>query len=145
MSELIQKIQNDIKRAMMSKDTETLEALRNLKSEIVKRHGANPSDKEVLDVVSYLVKTQNKSAEVFQSNGRTDLADNEFKQIKIINRYAPEQISVDKLKWLIDQVIKNNPNGNLGLYIKKVKQDIEDLGFSVDNKFMVQTIKDLLT
>ena len=78
--DLFDKVSEDIKNAMKAKDKVALETLRNIKKYFIEAKtapGANDmlSDDAALKIIQKLVKQGKDSAEVYQSQGRQDLAE----------------------------------------------------------------------
>ena len=107
---LKQQIDNDIKKAMLAKNKEELEALRSIKSLILlaetEKSGASEisSDTESKLLVK-AAKQRKESADIFQQQNRKDLADRELFQLEVISRYLPKQLSEDQLKAELQKVI----------------------------------------
>ncbi|MDO4341112.1 MAG: GatB/YqeY domain-containing protein [bacterium] len=123
---MLEKVNSDLVTAMKEQDKFTLSVLRMLKSalkneEINKK--STLTDDEVLAVIKKQVKTRKDSKEEYLTYNRTDLADNLEKEIEILNKYLPEELSDEELEKIIDETIKElNPDGmkGMGLVIKTV-------------------------
>ena len=107
-------IMTDMKEAMKSHDKETLSTLRFLKSAIdlfkinnKMDRTESPSDDTVIEVVSKQVKTHKESIEEFKKAGRDDLVENLLKEVQILSKYLPEQLSEDEVRSKIDEVISS--------------------------------------
>ena len=99
-----------MKEAMKSKDSLALEALRAIKSEILllqtKGGGSDEiSSDDEIKLLQKMVKQRKDSAALYQDQGRTDLAEPELAQVKIISQFLPEQLSSDELKSIISEII----------------------------------------
>ena len=107
---LYESISKDMVNAMKSKDKETLSTLRLLKSAIDlylvnnKLERNNASDEIVIDVVSKQVKTHKESIEEFKKGNRQDLINNLNREIELLSKYLPEQLSEDEIRNEIDKV-----------------------------------------
>lgn len=123
---MLEKVNSDLVTAMKEQDKFTLSVLRMLKSalkneEINKK--SSLTDDEVLAVIKKQVKTRKDSKEEYLTYNRTDLANNLEKEIEILNKYLPEELSDEELEKVIDETIKElNPDGmkGMGLVIKTV-------------------------
>lgn len=123
---MLEKVNSDLITAMKEQDKFTLSVLRMLKSalkneEINKK--SSLTDDEVLAVIKKQVKTRKDSKEEYLTYNRTDLADNLEKEIEILNKYLPKELSDEELEKIIDETIKElNPDGmkGMGLVIKTV-------------------------
>ena len=146
---LRQQIDNDIKKAMLAKNKEELEALRSIKSMILLAETEKGGTGEISsDAESKLLmkaaKQRKESAEIFQQQNRTDLADRELFQLEIISRYLPKQLSEEELKSavqsVIDEVGAKGPQDMgkvMGIATKK-------LAGQADGKVISELVKKLL-
>src|SRR5882757_5963933 len=107
---LKQQIDNDIKQAMLSKNKEALEALRSIKSMILlaeteKGAVADITQETENKLLMKAAKQRKESAEIFQKEGRDDLAQRELFQLGIINNYLPKQLSEQEIKAEVEKII----------------------------------------
>lgn len=107
---LKQQIDGDIKKAMLAKNKEELDALRSIKSLILLAETDKGSTGEISgDVENKLLmkaaKQRKESAEIFQQQSRQDLADKELFQLEIINRYLPKQMTEEELTAELKNII----------------------------------------
>lgn len=126
---LYETISKDMVNAMKSKDKDTLNTLRLLKSAIDlylvnnKLDRNNASDEVVIDVVSKQVKTHRESIEEFKKGNRLDLVENLNREIELLSKYLPEQLSSDELNKIVDEVFeKVNPTSvkDMGAIMKEI-------------------------
>ena len=107
---LKERIDADIKKAMLAKNREELDALRSIKSMILLaetekgRTGDLTADAEA-KLVRKAAKQRRESADIFLAQSRKDLADRELFQLEIINRYLPQQLSEDELRKELQRII----------------------------------------
>ena len=115
--------------AMKSKDKDTLGTLRLLKSAIDlylvnnKLERNNASDEVVIDVVSKQVKTHRESIEEFKKGNRQDLIDNLNREIELLSKYLPEQLSSEELSDIVDSVfneVKPTSVKDMGAIMKAI-------------------------
>lgn len=105
---LLDRLNNDIKVAMKAKDKETLSVLRMMKSSIQNeeiKKGESLSSDEELTVLSREMKQRKDSLQEFKDAKRDDLVEKVFAEIKIVDRYMPEQFSEDELRSIIESAI----------------------------------------
>lgn len=144
-------IDNDIKKAMLAKNKEELEALRSIKSMILlaeTEKGGSAADLAA-DVENKLLmkaaKQRKESADIFQKEGRQDLAQRETLQLEIISRYLPKQLSeaevTAELMAIIDKVGAKGPQ-DMG---KVMGAATKALAGKADGKMMSEIVKKLLT
>lgn len=111
---LKEKISSDAIEAMKRKDKDTLNVLRMVKSRILelevqlrskKGRDYQLSDEETLDVITSYAKQRKQSIDAYTEAGRMDLADQEKKELEIINEYLPKQLSREEVERLVDEAI----------------------------------------
>ena len=146
---LKQQIDNDIKKAMLAKNKEELEAMRAIKSLILLAETDKGSTGEISTdtenkLLQKAVKQRKESAEIFQQQGRHDLADKENFQLEVISRYLPKQLSEDQiaieLKKIIQQVGAKGPQ-DMG---KVMGAATKALSGQADGKQISDLVKKLL-
>lgn len=108
--DLFEQISNDIKEAMKAKDKVRLETLRNIKKVFLEAKtaaGANDTltDETALKIIQKLVKQGKDSAAVYQEKGRTELAEEEMAQVKVMEVYLPKQLSAEELEVKLKEII----------------------------------------
>lgn len=95
------KINADIKTAMLAKDKERLAALRDIKSKLMLEatSGAGEVTEEAAaKIVLKLHKQRIDTYNLYIEQGRQDLADDELFQAKVIEEYLPKQLSEDEIR-----------------------------------------------
>ena len=111
------KINNAIKEAMKSKDQQSLNPLRAIKTALLMKKTQKGSDQSVsnedeMKILQRLVKQRRESAEIYRNQGREDLALPELKEVELIQNFLPKPLSVKEIekevKKIIDQI---NANG----------------------------------
>ena len=142
-----QNLLNDLVAAMKSQDKETLSVLRMVKGaiqleEINKKNEL--SDEDFIGVVSKQIKTRKESIAEFEKAGRTDLVGQTQKEIEILNKYMPEQLSEEEVLKVIDEAFNTvNPQAQsdmgklMGFVTPKLKG-------KADMSFVSKTIKEKL-
>ncbi len=122
-----QKIEQDLKSAMLARNSLLVETLRGLKSVILYVKVANGSrdeamsDEAVIALLSKEAKKRQESADLYVQGGDKDRADKELSEKKIIEAYLPAKMSIEDLEKLVDQTISTNTDANLGQVIGLVK------------------------
>lgn len=143
-------IDNDIKKAMLAKNKEELEALRGIKSLILlaetEKGGSGDVSSEVENkLLMKAAKQRNESAEIFSQQGREDLAKKELIQLEVINRYLPKQLTemelTEELKNIISEVGAKGPQ-DLG---KVMGVSTKKFAGKADGKLISEIVKKLLS
>lgn len=107
-TEIIDKLQDDIKVAMKARDKDRLEALRFLFSEIKNigiNEGRDPTDEDALAIAGRLIKQRQESIEQFNKGGREDLVAKEELGITVYRGYLPPQLDIEELAQIVSEVI----------------------------------------
>lgn len=105
------KIQEDLKNAMKSGDSQSRDVLRMLDSmiknvEIEKnKREKGLSEEEILDIVARAVKQRKDSIEQYTNGGRKDLADKESAELEILTNYLPKQMTDEELTCILEEAI----------------------------------------
>lgn len=116
---LEQQIQKDIMAAMKDKNQARLNAVRAIKSAILLAKTAEGGSKELTDgdivkLIQKIAKQHKESADLYTQAGRTELADNELAEMKVLEEYLPKQLSEaeveEKLKEIIAQTGAKAPS-----------------------------------
>jgi uncharacterized protein YqeY len=107
---LVDRINEDIKDAMRSKDQVRLTSLRAVKSQLLlaateKGATGEVSDEAGMKLLQRLVKQRKESADIFTQQGRADLAANEQAEATIIEAYLPKQLGEHELRPIIAAII----------------------------------------
>jgi uncharacterized protein len=144
---LEEKINQDLKTAMLAKDEATVRSLRAVKSAILlaKTSGAEGvSPEEEIKMLQKLVKQRKESVDIYLQQNRADLAKTEQEEIAVIEKYLPKQMSEDEirseLQKIIDQVGAKNPS-EMG---KVMGAASKHFAGKADNKVVSQLVKQLL-
>ena len=142
-------IDADIKKAMLAKNKEELEALRSIKSMILLSETEKGGSGDLAaDVENKLLmkaaKQRKESAEIFEKEGRADLAAKENLQLEVISRYLPKQLSEEEIsteiKAIIAQVGAKGPQ-DMG---KVMGVASKSLAGKADGKMISEIVKKLL-
>ena len=109
--EMFDRISNDIKEAMKAKDKVALATLRNIKKVLLEAKtapgaGDTVSDEAALKIIRKLVKQGRESAELYQSQGRSDLAEEELAQVAVMEKYIPAQMSEEEIETAVKAIIE---------------------------------------
>lgn len=123
---LSERINNDLKEAMKSKDSFRLSVIRMVKG-AMQLAKPNPReeliDDDVITVISKQIKMRNDSIKEFEAAGRSDLVEQNKKEIEILNTYMPKQLSEEELTEIIDKVfeeVKPTSQKDMGLIMKNI-------------------------
>ena len=106
------RIQEDMKNAMRSGLKDELKVIRLILSSIkqieIDKKITIDGDEQILNILNKMVKQRRDSISQFQKGEREDLAQIEIDEIKIINRYLPEELSESELASIISDAIEES-------------------------------------
>ncbi len=147
---LKQQIDGDIKKAMLAKSKEELEALRSIKSMILLAEtdkGATSGDISAETENKLLMKAakqRKESADIFAQQNRSDLADKELFQLEVISRYLPKQLSSEEFEHAVKAIIQQlNASGPQDMG-KVMGAATKALSGQADGKVISELVKKLL-
>lgn len=146
---LFDKVSEDIKSAMKAKDKIALETLRNIKKYFLEAKtapGANDvlSDADAIKIIQKLIKQSKDAADIYSSQKRQDLADEELAQMRVMETYLPKQLSSEeleaRLKSIISRVAAVGPK-DMGKVMGVASKELSGLA---EGRSISQKVKDLL-
>ncbi len=118
---LHQDIKKAVTEAMKAKDALRLNVLRGLltaftNEAIAKKRKPDEelNDDEALTVISRAIKQRKDSIEQFEKGGRSDLADNEKAELKILETYQPKQMTREEISTFVKSRQKELSMTDLG-------------------------------
>ena len=147
---LTDRINNDIKDAMKSGDKERLMALRDIKSKLLLEMTKGGSDGQVEDtagmaILNKLFKQRQESIEIFKSQGRQDLVDEEQKQAAVIASYLPVQLTAEELESELQKIIQSVGASSPADLGKVMGVASKALAGKADGRAISETVKRLLS
>ncbi len=111
---LINKLDADLKQALLSKDKDTVALLRLikavLKNEMIALKKDSLTDDEVIKLLRKEAKKRQDSIEQFTAGNRIDLAEQEKKELSLIEKYLPAQMSLTDIKKIVTEIIASIDN-----------------------------------
>ncbi len=146
---LVQRIQEDLTRAMKAKEELRLSVLRMMKSALKNKEveKIRPLEEgEVLQVLQTLIKQRRESIEMFTKGGRPELAEKETKEIAFIEAYLPSAPTAAEMDQAIERAIdetKANSPKQMGAVVKAAKALLE--GKTVDGKALSDRVRERLS
>lgn len=119
------RLNDDLKSAMKSKDALRLSVIRLIKKYIQELetsvgHNGEATDAEIMKIINKLVKQGKDSAEQYKSAGRVELYDEEMLQVAVLEEYLPKQMSEDEISVEIDKVMTETGSTNMGVLMKEL-------------------------
>jgi uncharacterized protein len=143
---LEEKINTDIKAAMLAKDSKKLEALRAIKSVILllKTSPEGYNDASEMKALQKEVKKRKETAEIYKQQNRAELAEVELYQASVIEAYLPAQMSEADLRAEIQKIITAVGATGPGDMGKVMGAATKQLAGKADGKQISAIVKELL-
>ena len=147
MATLEDQINSDLKAAMLSKNEAALRALRAVKSAILLAKtsggGAISSDDE-MKMIQKLVKQRKESVQIFETQGRADLAQGEKEEIAVIEKYLPAQMDEAAIREEVKKIVASLGASSPADTGKVMGAASKALAGKADNKIVAGIVKELL-
>ena len=148
--ELFDIISNDIKEAMKAKDKVALDTLRNIKKVLLEAKtapgaGDTVSDETAIKIIQKLVKQGKESAELYQSQNRDDLANEELAQVAVMEKYLPKQMSEEEITAALKEIIAQTGASKPQDMGKVMGVATKQLAGKADGKVISAIVKQLLS
>lgn len=145
---LEEKINSEIKAAMLAKNEGGLRALRAVKSAILlaktSGSGSALSSDDEIKILQKLVKQRKESMAIYQQQNREDLVKGEQEELEVIEKFLPAQMSEADIKAVLEQIISSIGAGSPGDMGKVMGVASKQLAGKADNRIISQLVKQLL-
>ena len=144
---LEEKINADIKSAMLAKEASRLEALRAIKSAILllKTSAEGLNDDTEIKALQKMVKQRKETADLYVTQNRKDLADVELAQATVIEAYLPQQMGEEEMKTEIAKIITAVGAVSAADMGKVMGVASKQLAGKADGKLISTIVKELLS
>lgn len=147
---LFEQINNDLKEAMKARDKKRLEALRNIKKEMIearaaKGAGSQLTDEESLKIIAKLAKQGSDSAAIYREQGREDLYREEIDQVDVFKSYLPAKLSDEELTEAVKAIIEKTGASSMKDMGKVMGIATKELAGKAEGKEIAGKVKKLLS
>ncbi len=146
---LKQKIESEIKSAMIAKDKTRLGALRSIKSLILleeTKSGAKAelSEEDELKLLTKAAKQRKDSADIYEKQSRTDLYEVEMAELKVLEEFLPEAMTDEEITAVIRTIIAQTGASSPKDMGKVMGVASKELAGRADGKVISEKVKALL-
>lgn len=142
------KLMGDLKTAMKAKDQAALRSIRAIKAAILlsKTDGSGKELDEAgeIKMVQKLIKSRQDSLEIYNKQGREDLAKVEEEEIAVLTKYLPKQLSEEELMPILKEIISQTGAASMKDMGKVMGIATQKLAGQADGKTVSSIIKQLL-
>ena len=145
---MVEKLKEDMIKAMKDKDKNTLAVIRGVKAAMDKERIDNNreiNEDLLIDVVNREIKMSKDSISEFEKGGRDDLVDQYQSEVNILMNYLPPQLSTEEVNKVIDEIFNEvKPEGpkSMGLVMKEASSRLKG---QADMKEVSNIIKERLS
>lgn len=143
-------INDNIKKAMLAKDEKGLRAYRAVKAALLLAKTAEgagdalTADAEI-KMLQKLVKQRKDSIEIFEQQGRSDLAIKEKEEVEVIEQFLPKQLSAEEIKEVVAAIIKETGVSNISGLGQVMGIATKQLAGKADGKAISAVVRELLS
>lgn len=144
---LISDIKNDLKQAMLDKQDLVRDTIRMFLSEVQRFEIDNKEDVDdakALQIINKMIKQRNDSISQFKDGGRDDLAEKEQKEVDILSKYKPQQLSEEEITSKVVEAIKESGADSMQDIGKVMGLLKSSLAGSADMGIVSKIVKDQL-
>lgn len=164
MSDLLKKIDSDLKKSLLEKDKVSLSTLRMLRAALVNKEkqkrlnlskkNLSPkeieeksklSEEEVIEVISSEIKKRKESISAYEKGKRDDLVREEKRELEILKKYLPEQLSPQEIEKIAEKVIKDLKAEGIKDMGKVMKELLKRTRGRAEGKLVAEIVRELLT
>lgn len=142
-------INEDLKTAMKAKDQVALRGIRAIKSAILLYNtsgtGEELNSEKEISLLQKLIKTRQDSLDIYEKQGREDLAVIEREEIDIIKRYLPQQLSEEEIQAVIKSIIERTGASSMKDMGKVMGEASKEMAGKADGKTISAVVKALLS
>jgi uncharacterized protein len=147
---LKEKIAEEIKVAMKSGEKTRLETLRSIRAALMEKEidlrgsGKTMAPEDEMGVLTSAAKKRKESIEQFENGGRKDLAEQEARELQIIQEYLPKQMSKDEIVALVRHIVTETGASGAADFSKVMPAAMKQLKGKADGKLVQEIVKELL-
>ncbi|MBX4201098.1 GatB/YqeY domain-containing protein [Candidatus Parcubacteria bacterium] len=102
------------------------------------------SDEEVTNAIVSEIKKRKDAIALYKKGGRPELAENEKKEIAVLQKYLPEQLPQEELKKLVEESVKKTGATSMKDMGKIMADLMPKVKGKADNSEISNIIKELL-
>ena len=144
-----EKINDDMKTALKAGDKKRLVTLRSLRAMILEfqKSGKNEelTEEKAIELLNKAAKNRKDSIAMYLQAGRTELAENEKKELEIIQEYLPAQLSEEELNTIILSIIKKTEAKEISDMGKVMGVAMKEVKGKADGSAVQQVVRKLLS
>ena len=145
---LTDRINDDLKVAMKSGDSIKLNTIRSIRAQIIEfnKRGTNSAitPEDELTILLSAAKKRREAIEMYEKAGRTDLSDQEKRELNIINEYLPKQMSIEDAGEIVKRIIVEAGALSVKDFGKVMPLAMKELKGKIDGEIVQEVVKQQL-
>ena len=144
---LIARMEEEVKQAMLTRDTERRDALRLILSSLraAEKELQRPlSDEEELQVLQRERKRRIEAADAFRSGGRTEQAESEERELDVLQEFMPEPLGEEELEEIVDDAIAENGATSMRDFGRVMADVMPQISGRADGSVVSQLVREKL-
>ncbi len=144
-----EKISKELMASMKARDAVRTRTLQSMKAALLilntqEGRSVAPTDDEYLKAVQKMAKQRKDSLEIFEKEGREDLAKKEREELAILEEYLPKQMGEAEIKGILEKIITETGASSLGDIGKVMPMAMKEMGGKADGKTISAVLRSLL-
>ena len=144
---LKEKLMEDLKESMKTKDTVRKNAVQMVRASILqieKDKGIEVEDEKIIDIIAKEVKTKRDALKDFEKAERQDLIDQTNEEIEVLEEYLPKQLTDEELENEVKKIVESVGATSVKDMGKVMKEAKVVIGAKADGKRINEVVKSLL-
>jgi len=138
-------IDQEIKQAMLAKNQAKLRGLRAIKAALLlartEKGSEEVTEEGELKILQKLIKQRRESADIYNQQGRADLAVIEEEEIEVINHFLPKQMEKEEVAAIIAKLIADSGATSVKDMGKIMGLANKELAGKADGKLIAEIVK----
>jgi len=145
---LLSQLEADLKQAMLARDSELVGLLRMLKSalknEMIAQRTEDLSDENVIKILKREAKKRQEAINLYIKGGRKELAEVEERELTIIKKYLPAEMSEEQIREVVNQVISDRGEVNPSQFGQIMGATMKKVGSAAAGVLVSKIVKEVL-
>lgn len=147
MSQVKERLKEDLKTAMKAKDVfkrETIRFLMSALKQVEVDERRELSDDDIYKIIQKSIKQRDDAASAYKEADRKDLYEKEINEANLLKNYLPKQLDEAALKEIISRIITENGASGMKDMGNVIKLTMVEVGAGADGKSVSKIVKELL-
>ncbi|HIP59068.1 MAG TPA: GatB/YqeY domain-containing protein [Campylobacterales bacterium] len=147
MSQVKERLKEDLKTAMKAKDVfkrETIRFLMSALKQVEVDERRELSDDDIYKIIQKSIKQRDDAASAYKEADRKDLYEKEVNEANLLKNYLPKQLDEAALKEIISRIITENGASGMKDMGNVIKLTMVEVGAGADGKSVSKIVKELL-